>query len=137
LPIIPPIERRRALLKVGQDNAGLHDGGAAFGIDLLHSGHVAREVHQDSGSHGIPGDRRASTSSGNRCPALAGCIDHCGDLAGIPWEDDDARNDPVIRCVGGILRTAPGPRVHIVEAPALEGSQHVRPDGNLSDGCHE
>ena len=98
---------------VVQDRAGLDDRGARLRVHREDPVHVPGEVQHDAGADGVARDGGAAAAAGERHPGPPGDVQRGGRLVGVPREGHHARQDAVVRRVGGVLGPAPGRVVHL------------------------
>jgi hypothetical protein len=91
-----------------EDNAGLHAGDAAGGINLEDSRHVSRKIQHDGDVAALAGERGAAAAAedgGSEFPAGGDCGE---DVIGIAGENDADGNLTVVGGVGRVEGAAAG-----------------------------
>ncbi len=107
----PQPVRSGLALQVVEDHARFDEGRHALGVDLQDAVQVAGEVEDDAGPDGVAGDGRARTAGGEGDAELAADAPHGDDVLDRAGEDDDERDDAVVRGVGRVLGAAAAGRV--------------------------
>ena len=113
-------------LQLGQDQPGLHGGGAGLRVYRDQPVQVPGEVQHQAGSDGVAGARGAAAPGGHRRAGPAGHLAGQRHLLGMPGKGHHLRHHPVVGGVGGVLGAAPGAAVHLGDAgPAQLGRQRL------------
>ncbi len=115
-----------------EDRPRFHAGRSSLRVDGEYPVEVPREVDHDTGSDRVASDRRPGAAAGHWHPETAAHREDGLDLVPVAREDDRARDDPVVRGVGGVFGPPPSGRVDVADARPMQ----LRGELGGRDGSH-
>ena len=103
----------RRLAEVIEDQAGLHAGEAALGIDLDDLVQVLGEVDDHGDVAALAGEARAAAVREHRGAVIAADAHRLDDVVGCARDDDADRQLSIVGAAGRIERAVAGPEPHL------------------------